>query len=298
MATEWHGIVAEIMDAVEQRQTAGGAFGPVIGSAPRTDATAWSLIFLRAVGWKPEAVAAASIWLRAQQSTDGRVSLASDYPQAWWPTPLAIWAWLSDPEAATAREAACHFLLSHRGEVVGFHPGKINPALRGWNYIAGTFSWVEPTALAVAVLSRAGYREAAAVQEGLELLMDRQLPDGGWNYGNTIVFGNQLRPAPEYTGMALWALAGQVEPSLVQVSLGYLHRILPETLTPLALGWGILALAAWKVLPAAALTWLAIGWQRWRPCSYLDTAALSLMGLAAWHCRSLLEAPKEANLGR
>ena len=43
------------------------------------------------------------------------------------------------------------------------------------------------------------------------MMLDRQLPHGGWNYGNTYVFGRELRPMPESTGAALTGLAGQVE---------------------------------------------------------------------------------------
>ena len=279
-------MVDDIRAALRARQTVEGAFAPLPGGPPRVDATAWSLILLQAVLKDYSALAPALRWLRRQQQPDGRLSLAPDYPQAWWPTPLAIWAWESAPEFQEARERACRFLLTHRGEVVQYHPGKINPSLRGWNYVEGTFSWVEPTALAVAALARAGYGQEAAVQEGITLLLDRQLPDGGWNYGNTVVFATQLRPAPEYTGMALYALAGKIDPAQVQVSLAYLQQTLPQTLTPLALGWGVLALTAWQVLPPAALTWLAAGWHQWRNCPYLDTAALALLGLAAWQAKA------------
>ena len=39
------------------------------------------------------------------------------------------------------------------------------------------------------------------------MIIDRALPHGGWNYGNKVVFGHELRPQPGPTGMALLALA-------------------------------------------------------------------------------------------
>ncbi|MCA9481876.1 MAG: hypothetical protein KC545_16145, partial [Nitrospira sp.] len=60
------------------------------------------------------------------------------------------------------------------------------------------------------------------------MLIDRQLPHGGWNSGNTLVFGKELLPLPECTGIALQALAGNTERPLVEHSLSYLLDQLPH----------------------------------------------------------------------
>jgi hypothetical protein len=77
--------------------------------------------------------------------------------------------------------------------------------------VAGTHSWIEPTALGVIALKAAGHERHERVQEAIRMILDRQLPHGGWNYGNTFVFGRELRPMPESSGAALAGLAGQVE---------------------------------------------------------------------------------------
>jgi hypothetical protein len=81
------------------------------------------------------------------------------------------------------------------------------------------------------------------------MLLDRQLPHGGWNAGNTIVFGHELHPMPEGTGSALAGLAGAVDESEVARSLDYLHGEVDRLRTPISLGWSLIGLAAWGQWP-------------------------------------------------
>jgi hypothetical protein len=56
------------------------------------------------------------------------------------------------------------------------------------------------------------------------LLLDRQLPSGGCNYGNTSVLGQRLLPHVQPTGLALLALAGETADSRITKSLKFLER--------------------------------------------------------------------------
>jgi hypothetical protein len=82
------------------------------------------------------------------------------------------------------------------------------------------------------------------------MLLDRQLPHGGWNAGNTIVFGHELHPMPEGTGSALASLAGVVEKRRVARSIDYLEGEVERLRTPISLGWSLIGLAAWERWPA------------------------------------------------
>ena len=73
------------------------------------------------------------------------------------------------------------------------------------------------------------------------MILNRSLPSGGWNYGNTRVLGRELRAFPSTTGMALVALLGWTDVPQVQAGLGYLGRAFPRLHTPWALGWSVLA---------------------------------------------------------
>ena len=84
------------------------------------------------------------------------------------------------------------------------------------------------------------------------MLLDRQLEQGGWNYGNTRVFDQQLRPMLLSTALALCALAGRVQRGNVEKGLFYLKNNMNQVRTPLSLAWGLLALSAWGERPADA----------------------------------------------
>jgi hypothetical protein len=81
------------------------------------------------------------------------------------------------------------------------------------------------------------------------MLLDRQLPSGGWNMGATLVFGKELLPFPESTGHALTALHSYTNTEVVQKSLDYLNKIIQSLRTPLALAWGLWGLTSWSRRP-------------------------------------------------
>lgn len=113
------------------------------------------------------------------------------------------------------------------------------------------------------------------------MLLNRQLPGGGWNYGNTTVFGQSLRPLPDTTGAALCALAGLAERKLVLPSIGYLARSLSRIRTPLSLGWGLLGLASWNAWPESAGAWVEETLDRQKYLGPYETSSLAVLLLAA-----------------
>jgi hypothetical protein len=112
--------------------------------------------------------------------------------------------------------------------------------------------------MAVMALRRSGRFDCDQVRHGSRLILDRAIRGGGWNYGNTMVFGADLRPQPAPTGWALLALAGNVPSDAPQVARGceYLESTLPGTRAPWSLGLGLMALAAWSRLPRQSQAWL------------------------------------------
>ena len=94
-------------------------------------------------------------------------------------------------------------------------------------------------------------------KEGTRLLLNRQLPHGGWNYGNTVVFDQELRPMPLSTGIVLDGLHGLTAAAAVQPSLTYLQARVVSLTTPRSLGWALLGLGAWGARPEPAPGWIA-----------------------------------------
>lgn len=221
---------------------------------------------------RPPAAQAAATALAGMQAETGEIGVR---PGEWpgWPTSLAILAWASmesaseQPEnrndAAHIRRAA-DWLLANRGKAIKRSDSfGHNSELVGWAYAEGTHSWVEPTALAVMALVAAGHADHPATQEGIAILLDRQLPGGGYNYGNTFVLGQLIRPHVEPTGLVLLALAKTAaDPSRVKKSVAWLERNVDSRTTPMSLSWALLGLRAQGGELPEAGSWLAAAAER------------------------------------
>jgi hypothetical protein len=261
-----------------------GGFAGLEGGGYRADATAWGAVALEAVGQSPDWLTTARARLEAQQLADGRVSLSPQHPDAVWLTPLAVLAWHQARDYRDATDKATRFMLATTGRHWPRNPDlpyEHDPSIKGWPWISATHSWVEPTALAVLALRISGRGEHQRVEEGVRLLLDRQLPGGGWNYGNTRIFGRELFPFPESTGVALNALRGAAEPARVRKSLDYLHSSLREVRTPVALSWGLMGLAAWGEAPPEGGLWIKECLAKQERYGPYDTVSLSLLLVAS-----------------
>jgi hypothetical protein len=269
---------------LESRALPEGGF-PARGGDPfRSDATAWAILAMsRSVPNHP-LVDPARNRLATAQGSDGRVSMSKEHEEAFWPTALSVLAWHGSQAHEHYYGLGIQFLL----KTMGHHWSKIpdaptghDPSIPGWPWIDGTHSWIEPTVLSVLALRVVGHSQHERVREGLRMMLDRQLPHGGWNYGNTTVYGRELHPMPESTGAALAGLAGQAVQGTVARSLDYLQGEVARSRTPISLGWGLLGLAAWDCWPSngAALVKGCLANQT-RYDEY-DTSALCLLLLAA-----------------
>src|SRR5262249_54728862 len=123
--------------------------------------------------------------------------------------------------------------------------------LTGWPWAEGNFSWAEPTAWACVALRRAGHGDQPRVEEGMKLLLDRALDEGGINYGNRRVLGRLTEPIPGPTALMLLAVQGQPHPR-VAAAVAYLleHALTQEDVEHLT--WARLALDLYRDQPAVA----------------------------------------------
>jgi hypothetical protein len=236
---------------------------PVIGyapqSAPATEPTAVAALTLLAHG-KRESVKRAIDFLTSIQSSDGSVGVREREPDPKWPTSLAVLAWQAyDMKAFAANiDRAVNWILNAKGKAMEqtCDMGH-NTQLVGWSWAEGTHSWIEPTAFHILALKAAGRADDPRTREGVTLLLDRQLPSGGCNYGNTTVLGQMLRPHIQPTGIALLALAGeQDQGNRIAKSVAWLKNALSKEATPASLAWGLLGLAAHGVKMPDASQWL------------------------------------------
>jgi hypothetical protein len=275
--------ISPYLEELRERALGEGGFGFQAGREYRPDATSWAILALAATGIGADIVEPARKRLADSQESDGRVCISAEHPDAFWPTPLAALAWHGSPGYREPQSRAVRFLVATTGRHFARtpdHPLAHDTSLRGWPWIAETHSMVEPTALALLVLRITGHEDHEHAREAARMLMDRQLPTGGWNYGNTAVYGQELHPQPENTGLALCALSGLVSRADVQRSMDYLSSRILQIRTPLSLGWGLLGLGSWGKRSVQARSWVLNSLQRQKKYGPYETTLLSLLILA------------------
>lgn len=266
-----------------QARTLDGGFAEIPGGDFRPDATAWAILAMSISGEDSSFIDMARRRLAAAQLKDGRISISPDHPEAYWPTSICVLAWKGSQSCSEELYNAVSFLLSSAGnhwQKQPDSPVNHDTGLKGWPWVADTHSWVEPTSLALFALRVGGRESHPRVAEAVNMLLDRQLPDGGWNYGNTVVYGQQLQPMPDATGLALQALAGLVPAEKIDRSLRYLENEIRRVRTPFSLAWALLGLSGWKARPASAESLVAACRERQAVYGIYSTTQLSLLQLS------------------
>jgi hypothetical protein len=272
-----------------------------------TEAAAWSAIALASYG-EIDAARGPADWLALQQQGDGSVGVFADDQEPRWPTSLALLAWLLVDRAADSRrylaaiDDAVVWCLNDRGktaprsEEIGH-----DTTIVGWSWAADTACWLEPTCYHVMALTTAGLGDQARVADGRRLIVDRLLPSGGANYGNTIVLGQQLLAHVAPTGVALTALSQQTAgDERIERSLAYLERALGPGIAPLSLSWACLGLTAFDRRPPHADRWIrqALTSDAWQPLAAFEQALLLLAARPAldWLPTAHLAMPAEQDI--
>jgi len=206
-------------------------------------------------------------------------------------TSLAVLT-LNNFGVASHVERAIEWLLRCRGKEAHwrwrwkFHARdthvRFDPSKFGWPWQPGTLSWVVPTAFAVIALKqcfscRRNRNVACRIRRGVELLLDRTCPCGGWNAGNGVVYGLPMAPHIDTTAIALLALRDEPDSYLVKRSLVWLEREARDCQAPWSVAWSILAMHAygWSVGGAQARL-RAMSLDRFEETAALDVAAMAL----------------------
>ncbi|WP_372719538.1 hypothetical protein [Novipirellula sp.] len=234
---------------------------PIVGYVPGDPPSAESVAFaaLAACAYRrPAAAATACRRLLDSQLGDGSVAVWLDDKGPFWPTSLACIAWRHFekqwPERAKSwcrdgYEKGLDYLLNcggekiARNEIIGH-----DTELVGWPWVLGTHSWIEPTAMAVLAMRHCDRANHPRAIEATKLLLDRQLPSGGANYGNTFVLGQVLRPHVLPSAMCVVALHRITPvPDGLAATVRYLQQELNRPIAATSLAWTIHALvsAAW-----------------------------------------------------
>jgi len=199
--------------------------------------------------------------LASLQQADGALGVSETMPSPKWVTAWGALLWNARAAYRIYAQRAIAWLQAHQGNTDLLSTGgpfSHNSTIPGWPWVQGTQSWLEPTALAVLALARCDAGDHPRARQGRDLIRDRAIRTGGWNYGNSQVFGADLRAQPAPTGMALCALCTGDDPEIpcIERACVYLEQILPKTRAPQSLAWGILGLSASGRRPADADVWI------------------------------------------
>jgi len=218
--------------------------------------------------WEP----AVKFLLRSQNPNGSWSAFAGDDPEGSGLTGLALFVLNCCGVKGEVTDRGFQWLLNLRGweshwlwrwkfktsdRHVRFDPDKF-----GWPWTPETVSWVVPTAYSLLALSkRFGTSPPGQVlfrlRRGVEMLYDRICPNGGWNAGNGLVYGQPLAPHLDTTAIALLALRSESANGLVTLSLDWLEQHAQSCFALWSLGWAILALDAYGRLTYPLLARLA-----------------------------------------
>ena len=290
---------SQLITELSRRQLASGGWST--NPTSRQAALEPSCLATLAIKSRPDRALAAQQFLVCAQNPNGSwPTFEGDDREGSWTTSLAVVALSDCVPAVPVRLRGFHWLLECAGRESNWfwkwkfrttdRHVRFDPDKYGWPWFPGTVSWVVPTSIAILALNQipcaCGYFGSAAtrVDLGLEMLMDRVCLGGGWNAGNSVVYGAPLAPHLDDTAVALLALFNRKTDPVVQGCVQWLARTVQLVSSPWSLAWAVLALAAHGKSIESPLTRL-----RSIPglCAFEDTSALAVASLALDYHNSL-----------
>ena len=216
--------------------------------ASRLEPTVWALLALARDADRPAEIDVIVRWPgREGWLVDGPASAPVNYPF----NALAALACIdrSDrPGAGPLVTRIAKQLVAAKGLALAQNDvQRQNNGLQAWPWIDQTFSWVEPTAWCtlflkkIRALSIPGAAERITTAE--QVMRDRVCRDGGWNYGSSNAYGQELYPYVPTTAITLLAMQDQRADPVVVKSLTYLEANVTSERTSVALSLSAICFA-------------------------------------------------------
>jgi hypothetical protein len=216
----------ELRGLLLARQNPDGGWGHSAGQRSWLEPTVYAAIALHGHDASSRAAELLSRW----QLPSGAWPANDQVRVASWATSLAVihkcvrgefdQSWRKGLDWLTATRATQGPVQGWLDRLLRREPAVVlDPSLAGWPWRENTAGWIEPTVHAVRALELSRRRhDAPEIREridlGVRMILDRQCRDGGWNYGNTRVLGEDLGSFPECTALALIGLCGRKAPQV------------------------------------------------------------------------------------
>lgn len=281
-----------LVERLRELRNADGGWGATAHRPSNTEATALcALAFADDGALRSDAAA----WLVAHQRSDGSWPWTEGLDQPSWASSQAVLALADIDRDSDAVKSGVAWLLGREGRGFDWRYRlreflsrrktiDLDGTLTGWPWASDTFSWIEPTAFALLAIKLAvpGHRSGRArsrIGEGEKMILDRECPGGGWNYGNKRVLGVDEDPYPDTTALALMALQGAGDDEMRARNLEVLSRLAASTGSGLALSLTALCRQAYGM---DAKDLLARADERFGETGFLDdTRVIALTVLAS-----------------
>jgi hypothetical protein len=278
------------LDELLSARNPDGGWGYARGRGSRLEPTALALVALAGAGTRPSGDVL-SRWASSggllSDPQSGEVNIAHNGQAA-----LAAQALGLEPLAARLHEG----LVGVKGERLeqADHTRQDN-SLQAWPWVAGTFSWVEPTAWCLIAVKRRAVAHptldaAARIAEAEHLLRDRACAAGGWNYGNSQVLGRSLVPYVPTTALVLLAMGAPHGDAAADRAARFLEAHRLSEPSGLALSLARLALSRRGAPVDGIDEALDAAWRGGAFLGNLMTTALALTALSGEEAHALLAA--------
>jgi hypothetical protein len=197
----------------------------------------------------------ASDWLRSAQHEDGGWGFNSKDKESGWQTAWAVLTLTQIGEGKAALKRGIKWILNVpvlKASEDSIQAGKkiiaIDLSLRGWPWLPGESTWVEPTALTILSLSSASNNEFyEPIRGALRYIQDRRCQGGGWNMGNPFMFSKSLPARAHTTALVLLALGKLAPESIIPEDIKALRSDMQQDPGIQGLAWGLLALKTLKI---------------------------------------------------
>lgn len=200
-------------------------------------------------------------FLKKSQLSDGGWPAFQGDSEGAWTTALALCALTALNEISDASNKALRWLLGSRGKEghwlwrwkfkIADRNVQFDPDKYGWPWVTGSASWVIPTAFSVLAIKQftvCNRRDASEkrIRLGVDMLLDRACIGGGWNSGNSVVYGVPLSAHVEATAIALLALQDEERRPAIRMSLAWLKQKSTDIESVESLAWSILSLFVYQ----------------------------------------------------
>ena len=280
-------------------QNPDGGWGSAKGKRSNTEATSLAVMALELLEQDSKAAHTRNgiTWLTQRQSADGSWPLNDSAKTSSWTTAMAMLALGLWPEHQSRVVSAAKWALQQEGNRPGLLAHllfaltfkkkalDIDVDLLAWPWTSGSFSWVEPTSYYLIALKKlkgklTGTNSDERIKQGEMMIYDRICKDGGWNYGNNAVLGENLWPYPDVTAIALISLQDHATAEANRQSMRALQEMLKDVHSGLALSWSVICLSLYGQDTTKWKELLAQDFEKTRFIGETKSIALSVLALS------------------